>query len=128
MRTTFFCLTAALMACSGAEPTDPAISSAVVSVEIEPQVSSLSVGGTLSLVVTLRNAYGEELTNRPIAFTSSDEGVLTVDNTGLVKALATGTVTVTARTGGRSGQAIIMVMVTCNYDECGNPWDYSPAR
>ena len=127
MRTTFFCLTAALMACSGAEPTDPAISSAVVSVEIEPQVSSLSVGGTLSLVVTLRNAYGEELTNRPIAFTSSDEGVLTVDNTGLVKALATGTVTVTARTGGRSGQAIISVVVACNGDGC-NPWDYSPAR
>jgi uncharacterized protein YjdB len=126
MRAIFLCLSAAGMACSGAEPTGPADPSAVASVTIRPPVTSLLLGSTLSLQVIVRNASGDELTNRPIVFTSSDDRVLTVDGTGLVQALITGTVTVTATTGGRSGQAIIMV--TCSVEDCLGPWDYSPAR
>jgi uncharacterized protein YjdB len=122
MRAMYLSLSAVVMACS--DPTAPAISPAVTSVTIEPAISCMEVGSTLSLKVIVRNVTEHELPNRTIVFTSSNERVLSVDGKGLVRALAEGTATLTASTGGKSGKSIIDVLPPG--DACRGFWDYSP--
>jgi len=129
MRQMVLGVTALVMACSGYDPTGvagpgPGGSSAVASVTIEPLTASLSVGSTLRLKVILHDAAGRELANRTISFTSSDDRVLSVDATGLVRALAEGQVTLTATSEGKSGRATIAVVPAG--DACAGCWDYSP--
>jgi len=81
----------------------------VGSVEVSPTSSSLDPGGTVQLTATPRTHDGRSLDSRPVHWSSSDEGVATVDNSGLVTAVAEGTATITAMSGGRRGTATITV-------------------
>lgn len=57
----------------------------------------------MQLNVTLKDASGNVLTGRTVGWTSSKTTVATVSPTGLVTALAAGTVTITATSEGQSG-------------------------
>src|SRR2546429_3288625 len=81
------CLTALalflLLAC-GKDSTAPAPPPAVASVAVAPSTSSLTVGDTLRLAATVKDASGNVLTDRVVTWASSSPAVATVSGTGLV--------------------------------------------
>jgi len=80
----------------------------VASVTLSPSPGSVAVGATLQLTATLRDAGGNVLTDRTLAWSASNARA-TVDGTGLVSGLSTGAVTITATSEGRTGTAAITV-------------------
>ena len=95
------------LGCSDDEPgvTGPAVDSIVLLLEAD----TLSVGATTRLQATARSADGETLPAETVTLTSSDEGVATVSDSGVVTAVGHGRATLTARTGDRSADAAIFV-------------------
>ena len=82
----------------------------VASVVVSPATATLPVGGTVQLIVTLKDADGHPLTGRSVAWTSSAPTVATVSPGGLVTDVATdGTATITATSEGESGMATVTV-------------------
>ena len=84
------------------------IPSPVASVSLAPSAVTLNIGLSKQLTVALFDAAGSALTDRFIAWTSSDSTKASVSD-GLVSALAAGTVTVTATSEARSASATITV-------------------
>jgi len=82
----------------------------VASVVVSPAPATLSVGGTVQLTVTLKDASGTTLTGRTVAWTSSTLTVATVSQSGLVTDVASGgTTTITATSEGKSGTSAVTV-------------------
>lgn len=85
----------------------------VASVSVSPTSAVLSLSGTRTaqLTETVLNDLGGAITpGSGIQWSTSDPLVASVDQTGLVTAVATGTVTITASAGGwRSGTATVTV-------------------
>jgi uncharacterized protein YjdB len=81
----------------------------VASVGVTLGASTLTVGGTTSATVTLRDAAGNVLTGRTVSWTSSDGTVASVSGTGAITALAAGAATITATSEGVSGTASLTV-------------------
>src|SRR6266550_4012641 len=82
----------------------------VATVVVSPAPAMLPLHGTLQLNVTLKDASGNPLTGRPVAWTSSTPTVMTVSPTGLVTDVADGgTATVTATSEGKSGTSAVTV-------------------
>ncbi|MBK8250064.1 MAG: Ig-like domain-containing protein [Gemmatimonadetes bacterium] len=69
----------------------------------------LTIGATAQLAATPRDAAGNALSGRTIAWASSNTSIATVNTTGLVTAVAAGSTTVTATADGRTGQSTITV-------------------
>ena len=82
---------------------------AVASVAVSPANGSLTVGATQQLSATLKDAIGNTLTGRTIAWASSAPGVATVNSSGLVTAVAAGSAIITATSEGKDGSATITV-------------------
>jgi len=105
-----------LGACS--DPVNPPAS--VVSVTITPEAATLVVPGRYKLAATARDANGNILSGRRVAWVSQRPDVATVDTSGLVTALSEGATTVTATSGSASGVAMIhVVTVTCKIGKDG---------
>src|SRR5256884_5809203 len=104
-------LALSLLRACGKASTAPAPPPAVASVAVAPSTSSLTVGDTLRLVATVKDASGNVLTDRVVTWASSDPAVATVSGTGLVTALraAAQQVTITATSETMSGSAGITV-------------------
>jgi uncharacterized protein YjdB len=83
----------------------------VASIAISPPTSSLVVGGTVQLNATTKDAAGNELTGRSVAWSSSDQAVATVDGNGLVTAKAVGSATITATSETKTATAAVTVTV-----------------
>lgn len=82
----------------------------VASVAIVPSSADLVIGQGLQLTAVLRNAAGDTLTGRPVAWSSKSPGVATVTPAGgLVTAVAVGLTTITAQSEGKSATAEIRV-------------------
>ena len=81
----------------------------VSAVTVTPAAVSLVVGDTTSLSATLTDSSGSVLVGRAIDWSSSDASVATVLATGLVRAVAAGTATITATSEGHSGTAVVTV-------------------
>ena len=69
--------------------------------------SSLNVGQSAQASVTLKDKNGGTLSNRTIAFVSSDANIASVTSSGLVTALKGGAVTITASSEGKSASAVV---------------------
>lgn len=82
----------------------------VATITITPSNDTLGVGTDQSLVATLRDAGGAVLTNRAIAWNSSNVQVATVSSTGVVTALSPGTAVMSAVSEGHVGSANILVL------------------
>src|SRR2546430_74172 len=83
----------------------------VASVTLAPSSVTVTVGGTVSLVATLKDANGNALAGRVITWVSSNPGAATVSGTGtgLVTAATVGSATITATSEGQSGTATVSV-------------------
>lgn len=85
----------------------------VATVSIAPSTATLSVGETLPLVATLRDANGNFLSGREVAWTTSNVAIVSGVVSGanaVVTAVAPGVATITATSEGRLGTAIITVV------------------
>ena len=81
----------------------------VASVTIAPSSTTLEVGATQALSVTLKDASGATLTGRTVTWVSSDKAVATVSSSGVVSAVGAGGATVTAASEGKTGTASVTV-------------------
>ena len=86
-----------------------AVVAPVASVSVAPATATVTTGGTQQLAATLKDASGSALTGRSVAWTSSNAAVATIGGSGLVTAIAAGSATITAASGGKSGTATITV-------------------
>src|SRR5438093_3520891 len=87
-------------------PTVPA-----ASLTVSPASVSLQSGQTAQLTATARDASGNPLPGRVMAWSSSDTTIAKVSGSGLVTAKAAGSANVTATSEGQSGTAAITVTV-----------------
>jgi uncharacterized protein YjdB len=81
----------------------------VASVTVSPTTASLTVGQTVQLTATPKDANGNALTGRPVTWSSNNGSVATVNASGLVTATGAGSATITATSEGKSGTAAISV-------------------
>lgn len=82
----------------------------VATVTLAPGSNTLGVGTNAPFIATLRDAGGVVLTNRVIAWNSSNVQVATVSSTGVVTGLSAGAATVSAVSEGRVGTASLLVL------------------
>lgn len=81
-------------------------------IEVTPPTSKLSEAGqTVSLKASALTKDGEPVEKVQFQFASSDPAVATVDATGQVSALKSGSATITAKADEKSGAASIEVVI-----------------
>ena len=81
------------------------------SVEVSPDsVEFTALGDTARLEATVLDANGSAVEGAVVAWSSADEGVATVDASGLVTAVGVGSAAVTATSGSASGSASVTVI------------------
>lgn len=102
-------LTFLLASCDGGA-TEPPVPVATVAISGTPVESVLLVGGTVQLAAVARDAGGNVLA-RPATWSSSDQSIASVSSTGLVTAVTSGVVVISAATGGETGAVGIAVRV-----------------
>ncbi len=81
----------------------------VASVGVSPASASVTTGLTVQLTATPKDANGNVLSGRTIAWASSAPSVATVSGSGLVSGVSAGSATITATSEGKSGTAGITV-------------------
>jgi uncharacterized protein YjdB len=91
-------------------PTDPPPAPVpVASIVVIPTSATVQAGGTLAFAATARDATGNVLADRDIAWSSADSVVATVDGTGLAKGVREGSTLVIASSEGVNGSASLSV-------------------
>jgi len=101
-------------ACTGEVPTGVPLSGSddgnvVASVTVAPTLDSLDLGETVRLRASVLNRAGGTVA-ATLSWTSSATAVATVDGEGLVTAVGEGNTVITARAGGRSGSATLVIL------------------
>ncbi len=81
----------------------------VATVTVEPGAATIAPTQTIQLTATTKDASGNTLSGRAVAWSSSSTSVATVAENGLVTAVSPGVATITAASEGRSGAAQITV-------------------
>lgn len=81
----------------------------VGSITIVPATPTLTVGQSVQLSAVTKDSSGGTLAGRTVSWTSSNVAVATVSATGLVAAIAPGTVTITAASEGKAATAALTV-------------------
>jgi uncharacterized protein YjdB len=82
---------------------------AVASISVSPEDNDVVVGQTTQLTADLRDVTGAPLTNRIIAWSSSNASVATVTSQGVVTAVAPGSAIISASVDGKSASAAVIV-------------------
>ena len=103
-----------LAACGGGgdgATTGPDNTAAVASVSLNVTAAQLGVGQPLQLAATPLTSTGT-VTSSAVTWSTSAPGVASVSIAGLVTGVATGSATITATAGGRTGTAAITVSGT----------------
>jgi uncharacterized protein YjdB len=81
----------------------------IATLTISPAAPEVQAGATIQLLATLKDAAGNTLTDRSVAWSSSNVGVANVSATGVVSGVTSGTATVTATSEGKSAQVAVTV-------------------
>src|SRR5207237_9718341 len=76
---------------------------------LTPASATVSVGGTVLLVATLKDANGNALAGRAITWASNNAAVAAASGSGVVTAAAAGSATITATSEGQSASATVAV-------------------
>jgi hypothetical protein len=92
------------------EPSTRTAESLVRSVVLSPQTDTLTVGEQAVLIALAYDADGAAIPNATFFWSSSNDAIASVDETGLVTAHATGTVVIAARTDNVVGTVRIVVV------------------
>ncbi len=87
----------------------PVVPVAVATVAVDPPAGSASPGQTVQLTATTLDGVGDTLTDRAVAWSSTQTAVATVSATGLVTAVTAGTAIIVAASEVESGAAVIVV-------------------
>lgn len=82
----------------------------IATIVLTPATATLTLGGQTQLTAEARDAAGNVLAGRTIAWSSSQPSVAGVSQTGLVTAQATGSAVITASAEGKSATAAITVL------------------
>jgi hypothetical protein len=85
----------------------------VSTVTIRPPIAFMLVSTSVALSADLADAAGNPLSNRPIAWSSSDTTVVRVSRFGELFGASLGLVRVTASSGGASGSIDVFVTYIC---------------
>ncbi len=100
-------------ACGGEESTGPGGQQQVASVAVTPRTAPLvSLGETIQLTASAQDASGNAISGKTFTWSSSDANVATVSASGLVTAVANGSVRIMATSDGVSGTRVVDVNVT----------------
>ena len=81
----------------------------VASVVVSPTQPTLTVGQTVQLSATARDAAGQPLPGRVATWSTSAASVATVSSSGLVTGVTAGSATITATIDGQTGSATVTV-------------------
>ncbi len=81
----------------------------VASISISPSGATISPNGSVQLTAVLKDEAGNVLTGRSVEWSSSNESIAFVTSTGMTHGFRAGAVTITARSEGMSGTAIVVV-------------------
>ena len=84
----------------------------VASVQVSAAAPAVAVGQSLQAAATLKDADGNVLTDRPIAWQSSNPALATVNSTGLVSGIAVGQVTISAIADAKVGSLALAATQT----------------
>ena len=88
--------------------TQPPAPAAVATVEVTPaSPAGVLAGATVQLSAATKDAQGNVLTGRAVAWTTSSAGTASVSTSGLVTTLAAGNATITATSEGKSGSVVV---------------------
>ena len=102
----------ALSACgedgTGVEP-PPDATGAIATLQIDPGLAAIDIGGSVNLTARARNSAGVLLSGRAITWSVANLNIATVSNSGLVTGVAVGSTLVMAVAEGVSGTAIVNV-------------------
>ena len=91
---------------------------AVTSVVLDKTSLKLDVGDSETLVATVKP---DNATDKTVTWTSSDEAIATVDETGKVAAVKEGTATITAKAGEKTAECKVTVYVAVTSVELDKP-------
>ena len=84
----------------------------VGSITVLPSASSLGVGGTQQYAAVVRDTNGNILNGVTVAWASGDKGVATIDSSGLVRGLGSGTTTITASYNGITSRSVNLAVTS----------------
>jgi hypothetical protein len=101
----------ALASCSGLDATYGTGAAVVASVQVAPGSAAMTIGATLQLTATPRDADGNMLFSEPVQWSTASESVATVDSAGLVTGRGAGTTVISATARGTSGAAGVVVAI-----------------
>ncbi len=93
------------------EPPPAPVPVAVQSVTLTPQDPEITVGGAVQLSASVLDAGRNTLTDRTVAWRSSDDRIARVDQQGGVSGVSKGTATITATVEGKSATTRVSVSV-----------------
>ena len=120
-RTRLILLTAAIALVAGCSSSGSAVTApcglgfpctgrrSVAQVALAPFPATLSVGDTATIIAAAFDSAGSQITGVSFQFASSAADVASVDGTGLVTALAAGSTTISAATGGQKATVVLFV-------------------
>lgn len=89
----------------------PAQTVPVATVSVGPANGLVLAGNTIQMFATTKDAAGNTLTGRVVAWSSNATGVATVTSAGVVRGVTAGTAVITASSEGKSGTATVTVTV-----------------
>ena len=81
----------------------------VASVRLQPDQADVTVGATVQLSAAALDGNGTVMSDRAIAWTTSNPAVAAVNGSGLVTGVASGTASITAASEGKSSSATVNV-------------------
>lgn len=81
----------------------------VASVVVTPPAATIAAGATVQLTAEARDAAGNPLPGRPMAWTTSNSTVASVSSTGLVTGLNAGTANIAATSEGKADTSVVTV-------------------
>jgi uncharacterized protein YjdB len=94
-------------------PPPPPPGDSVATVEVTPSAETVAAGDSASFFATLRDAHGNILSGRSVAWTVSDSSVARIEGafgqTAVIRAVGTGSSLVTATSEGKSGSGRVVV-------------------
>lgn len=93
--------------------------SAVASVAVVPDATSVAVDGSYQFGVVLKDGAGNVLNGRAVAWSSSNSAVATVSASGMAHGVTAGSATITALSEGISGSASLTVFTQAPPGQCG---------
>ena len=85
------------------------VATPVGSVTLSPSSATLQLGTTSQFSAIVRDPGGAILTGRPVTWSTNNAAVVTVDATGLARAVGVGTATLTGVSEGRAGTSSVTV-------------------